>query len=154
MKKLTAMLLALCVLLAAVPALGDEDLSGFWAMVLADVNLGYFDLKADGTLTGEMPGTGEVAGTWTQNGNTVTITIDDEPADFVYNGETLFCEQLPIPLYREEGKLSFDIAMRIINGEEDVELPEGMTMDDVKVILSNFVVEYQKLVGGEEEPAA
>ena len=39
MKKLTALLLALCMLLAVVPALG-EDFSGTWYMVLEDVTVG------------------------------------------------------------------------------------------------------------------
>lgn len=152
MKKLTAMLLALCMLLAAVPALCDEDVTGFWAMVLADVNLGYFDLKEDGTVTGEAPGQGEVTGTWTQEGNTVTITIDGDPAEFIYDGTTLVSDTLPVPLVREEGRLSFDVALKMINGE-DVELPEGMTQEDITAILQNFLVEYQKLTGAEDDAA-
>ena len=50
MKKLTALLLALCMLLAVVPALG-EDFSGTWYMVLEDVTVGTLELNADGTFS-------------------------------------------------------------------------------------------------------
>ena len=49
MKKITALLLALCMLLAAAPVLGEESPAGNWYMSLADVTLGYILLNEDGT---------------------------------------------------------------------------------------------------------
>ena len=40
MKKLAALLLALCMMIAAIPALADGE-AGTWYMTLADVTLGY-----------------------------------------------------------------------------------------------------------------
>ncbi len=91
MKKLTAILLALCMLLAAVPALG-EDFSGTWYMVLEDVTLGTFDLNADGTAKMVMKAgeenTLEYEGTWEAADDGVTITMEGDALGFVYGAET------------------------------------------------------------------
>ena len=47
MKKLFAILLALGLLLSALPALA-EDFSGMWYLNLTDVDLGYFQFNEDG----------------------------------------------------------------------------------------------------------
>ncbi len=159
MKKLTAMLLALCLLLAAVPALG-EDFSGTWYMVLAEVTAGWFELNADGTLTAEVPGMEETAaGTWTADDASVTITIEDSPMTFAWDGEKLFNEQLPIPVVREAGKVSLDLVQKYMNGEE-YELPEGMTDMELLSLAMTFAAEIQALSGSTDsgetsaEPAA
>ncbi len=48
-----------------------------------------FELKADGTVKASVAGEGESEGTWKQDGNKVTITIDDEPIEFDFNGSEL-----------------------------------------------------------------
>ena len=145
MKKLTAMLLALCMLLAAVPALG-EDLSGNWYMTLADVSLGYFILNEDGTAQLSIAGQDEITGTWTADDETsVTIVAEGSPATFTYDGTSLKSDLIPLGLTREEGKLPMDVISAMMAGEE-YELPEGMTEMDLMTIAVNFVSEYTKLM--------
>ena len=144
MKKLTAMLLALCMLLAAVPALG-EDLSGNWYMTLADVSLGYFLLNEDGTAQLSIAGQDEITGTWTADETSVTIVAEGSPATFTYDGTSLKSDLIPLGLTREEGKLPMDVISAMMAGEE-YELPEGMTEMDLMTIAVNFVSEYTKLM--------
>ena len=155
MKKLTAILLALCLLLAAVPALG-EDFSGTWYMVLAEVTAGQFDLNADGTATAQMPGQEETfTGSWTADDASVTITIDGSPLTFAWDGEKLFSDKLPIPVVREAGRVPMDLIQKYMGGEE-YELPEGMDEAELLSIMVNFAAETQALsgsVGSDETPA-
>ena len=159
MKKLTALLLALCMLLAVVPALG-EDFSGTWYLVLAEVTAGKFELNADGTATADIPGQEEtLTGTWTADDASVTITINDEPLPFAWDGEKLFSDQLPIPVIREAGRVSLDLVQKYMNGEE-YELPEGMTDMELLSLAMTFAAEIQTLSGSTDsgetsaEPAA
>ena len=149
MKKLTAMLLALCMLLAAVPALG-EDASGNWYMTLADVSLGYITLNTDGTAALGLPGQDEITGTWTQEEGKVTVTAEGQSLDFAFDGTSLTSEMFPLSITREEGKVSMDLMSKMMNSEE-YELPEGMTETDMMMIAVNFMTEYAQLmetVGG------
>ena len=143
MKKLFAMLLALCMLLAAVPALG-EGASGMWYITMADVTLGYFDLAEDGTAKVQIPGQEEMAGTWTADDASVTITVDGDALTFANDGETLKSDQLPLPIGRTEGKLSYDLIVKMMSGEE-YELPEGMTDVELTAIAMNLMAEMGKL---------
>ena len=151
MKKLAALLLALCMMIAAIPALADGE-AGTWYMTLADVSAGYITLNEDGTAAADMMGSGEMTGTWTAEGNAVTITIDGDPLTFVFDGTSMTSEEFPIPLTKEEGKLPMDLMVKVMNGEE-YELPEGMTQEDLTAVAMNFLAEYTKLMGGDEAPA-
>lgn len=137
MKKLTAMLLALCMLLAAVPALG-EDFSGTWYMVLEDVTLGTFDLNADGTAKMVMKAgeenTLEYEGTWEAADDGVTITMEGDALGFVYDAETdtLNSERFPIPMGKTTGSMNLELIAKVMNGAEDIELPEGVSETEVK----------------------
>ena len=46
MKKILALILALCLALAAVPVLAEDDLSGTWYMVMMGLTAGTFELNA------------------------------------------------------------------------------------------------------------
>lgn len=137
MKKLTAMLLALCMLLAVVPALG-EDFGGTWYLVLEDVTLGTFDLNADGTAKMTMKAgeenTLEYEGTWEAADDGVTITIQGDALGFVYDAETetLNAELFPIPVTKTAGSMELGLIAQVMNGAEDVELPEGVTEEEVR----------------------
>ena len=51
MKKLAALVLALVLALAAIPALGEgTDVSGTWYMTMAGVTVGSVELQEDSTL--------------------------------------------------------------------------------------------------------
>jgi len=47
------------------------------------------ELKSDGTAVIVEVGEDDTIGTWKQNGNTITITADDDPVDFILNGNEL-----------------------------------------------------------------
>ena len=151
MKKLAALLLALCMMIAALPALADGEV-GTWYMTLADVTMGYITLNEDGTAIANMLGSDEMAGTWTAGENAITVTIDGDPVTFAFDGTTMTAEEFPLPLTKEEGKLTMDLMAKVINDEE-YELPEGMTKDDLTTYALNFLAEYQKLAGGDEAAA-
>ena len=144
MKKLFAVLLALCLLLAAVPALA-EDFSGLWHLVLAEVDLGYFQLNEDGTLSGDLIGAGEVTGTWKVEEDLITITIDGDTLPFTWDGTMLWSEDLMIPVVREEGRVSSDVMSAYFGGME-YELPEGMTTEEIEQIGLNFQTQYAKIL--------
>ena len=155
MKKLTAMLLALCMLLAAVPALGDSA-AGNWYMTLADVTLGYILLNEDGTAVVNVSAEQDTTGTWAEDGNTVTITVDGEAAEFVCDGTTLKNDLFPLAFTREQGKVPLDLISKMMSGEE-YELPEGLTEGDVMTAAVGFMSEYTKLMsaaGEGEQPTA
>ena len=145
MKKITALLLALCMLLAVVPALGEESPAGNWYMSLADVTLGYILLNEDGTATVNIASQEDIAGTWTADGNTVTITAQGQPLDFTFDGSSLSSEMFPLSLTREEGRLPMSVISKMMSGEE-YELPEGMTELEMTTIAMNFVAEYTKIM--------
>ena len=146
MKKMTALLLALCLLLAAVPALGEEaGPGGNWYMSLAEVTLGYILLNEDGTAVVNIASQEDMTGTWTADGDTVTVTIDGSSLDFAYDGATLKSDMFPLDLTREEGKLPMNLISKMMSGEE-YELPEGMTDVELMSIAMNFVAEYTKIV--------
>ena len=159
MKKFTALLLALCMLLAVVPVLGEEGPAGNWYMTLADVTLGYILLNEDGTAVMNVASQDEISGTWTADGDTVTITAQGQPVDFAYDGSSLKSDLFPLSLGREEGRLPMDILTKMMSGEE-YELPEGLTELDVTTMALNFMAEYTKIMeessdqGGELPTAA
>ena len=144
MKKLTVMLLALCMLMAVVPALG-EDASGIWYITLADVTLGSLQLNEDGTVEAQLPGTDPYTGNWSADGNKVTIEIQGAPMDFSFDGTTLSSEEFPLPVGREPGRVSMELIQKMMNGEE-YELPEGMTQIDLAAIALEFAAEYQRIM--------
>ena len=158
MKKITALLLALCMLLAAAPVLGEESPAGNWYMSLADVTLGYILLNEDGTAIVNVASQEDIAGTWTADGNTVTITAQGQPLDFTFDGTSLSSEMFPLSLSREEGRLPMSVISKMMSGEE-YELPEGMTELEMTTIAMNFVAEYTKIMeaasnqGGDETGA-
>ena len=151
MKRITALLLALCMLLAITPVLSEDSPAGNWYMSLADVTLGYILLNEDGSAVVNIASQEDMQGTWTGDGETVTITINGEGLDFAYDGASLSSSQFPLALTREEGKLPMTLIASVMNGEEYT-LPEGVTDLEVMSIAMNFMAEYTKIVqnmGGE-----
>lgn len=149
-KKLTAMLLALCMLLATLPALG-EDASGTWYYVVADVNIGVFELREDGTADATVNGETVLTGTWTTAGTFVTISIEGDTITLAYDGSTLTAEGFPMTLYREAGKVDFDTIL-LMNDPRFV-TPEGMTAAELEGIAKAFNEEMEKLGLSMEPPA-
>ena len=150
MRKITALLLALCMLLAVVPVLSEEGPVGNWYMTLADVTVGYIMLNEDGTAIVNFSYEEDADGNWTIDGDTVTITAQDQPVEFTYDGSSLTSELFPLPLVRENGKIALNVMSKMINGEE-YELPEGITELEASTIAMNFMAESMKLMGEESD---
>lgn len=155
MKKLTAMLLALCMLLVMASALGEEtDYTGNWYCRVGEINLGSMTLNADGTASAVMTGA-PYEGTWSADGTSVTVTLG-APAVFTYNGEELVADVMPAPFRREEGKIPYELFGSYMNGEL-TEYPEGLTAEDFVMASADFMAFYaanQEELGGGSVTAA
>lgn len=146
MKKWIAMLLTVCLLAAAVPALGEEDYTGNWYMTVADVSLASMTLNADGSVEFNMAEQGTMNGTWTTGEGKITVTIDGDGLDFTYeDGKLTAAGFFPVPFVREEGKISSELIGKMMSGEA-YDIPEGMTEEEMMAIAKNFMTEYQAIL--------
>lgn len=146
MKKWIAMLLMVCLLAAAVPALGEEDYTGNWYMTVADVSLASMTLNADGSVEFNMAEQGTMNGTWTTGEGKITVTIDGDGLDFTYeDGKLTAAGFFPVPFVREEGKINSELIGKMMSGEA-YDIPEGMTEEEMMEIAMNFVAEYQAIL--------
>ena len=143
MKKLFAILLALGLLLSALPALA-EDFSGMWYLTLTDVDLGYFQFNEDGTMAGDVIGAGAIEGTWSSTDDSVTLVVDDDPLVFSWDGTTLYSADLLIPVIREQGSVPASVIQALEN-DETPELPEGMTLEQAQAVYEAFEAEFERL---------
>ena len=92
MRKILALMLALCVTLAMTPVLAETGVSGTWYVVMTGLTVATFELNEDGTCTSvsEMNGAEQkLEGTWTQENEKVTIFINDQTLPLVLDGDTL-----------------------------------------------------------------
>ena len=146
MKKWIAMLLMVCLLAAAVPALGEEDYTGNWYMTVADVSLASMTLNADGSVEFNMAEQGTMNGTWTTGEGKITVTIDGDGLDFTYeDGKLTAAGFFPVPFVREEGKINSELIGKMMSGEA-YDIPEGMTEEEMMEIAMNFMAEYQAIL--------
>ena len=143
MKKLFAILLALGLLLSALPALA-EDFSGMWYLNLTDVDLGYFQLNEDGTMAGDVIGAGAIEGTWSSTDASVTLVVDGDPLVFSWDGTMLYSADLLIPVIREQGSVPASVIQALEN-DETPELPEGMTLEQAQAVYEAFEAEFERL---------
>ena len=143
MKKVFAILLALGLLLSALPALA-EDFSGMWYLNLTDVDLGYFQLNEDGTMTGDVIGAGAIEGTWSSTDASVTLVVDGDPLVFSWDGTMLYSADLLIPVIREQGSVPASVIQALEN-DETPELPEGMTLEQAQAVYEAFEAEFERL---------
>ena len=143
MKKVFAILLALGLLLSALPALA-EDFSGMWYLNLTDVDLGYFQLNEDGTMTGDVIGAGAIEGTWSSTDASVTLVVDGDPLVFFWDGTMLYSADLLIPVIREQGSVPASVIQALEN-DETPELPEGMTLEQAQAVYEAFEAEFERL---------
>ena len=107
MKKILALLLVLCMMLAAIPALA-EDFSGEWHFLIGTVDAGICTLNADGTasLSVNLGEEMSAEGTWSVEGDTITVVADGSPMDFTFDGTVYTSAVMPMSLSREAGKVT------------------------------------------------
>ena len=137
MKKLAALVLALMMVLAAIPALG-EDYSGLWYLNTAGITGGTIELKEDGSVVYNIQG--EVYnGEWKANENGIDVTIEDVTLPLTVNEDKLVNEEEEIYLTRDPEKITVDQLINyyvaIMSGENP-ELPEGVSQEEMDAALA------------------
>lgn len=122
MKKCVAVLLALCLALAALPVLAEEDAAGEWYGVAAGITFATMTLNADGSVSFVFDGENST-GTWTRDGNTVSVTIEGDAVDFTLTGSALSSPLMPYVFLKTPGMVTKAQVDAYMN---DGTLPEGM----------------------------
>ena len=104
MKKLVSLILVLLLICMAIPTMAEEEITGDWylkTMKSGDqeydaASIGYvivMTLNEDGSATMTMPGQEPIAGTWTLDGDKITVTADDAPVDGTVSEGAIVLEQ-------------------------------------------------------------
>ena len=149
MRKLTALVLALILALAAIPALGEEDYSGSWYLNMAGVTVGSVELNADGTMLYAIADE-SINGTWAASEAGVDLTVEDVTLPLTANEKGLANEEEGVYLTREPEKIDLEMVsvyfQALLSGETP-ELPEGVTEEEMMAALT-------ALLGGDEEEDA
>ena len=142
MKKIFALMLALCLALAAIPTLAETDFTGTWHVVMTGMVLGTIELNADGTCVGVTTASGEEKknnGTWTADGNAVTLTFEDQSMALTFDGTDLLLEEAAadkdmasiLKFTRDAGTATVDeLCAYIANGT----IPEGRTKEEMEAV--------------------
>ena len=151
MKKALALMLVLCLALASVPVLAETDFSGTWYLIIADITCGTFELNADGTCVGNTAVSGEekkLEGTWSAEGNAVTLTIGEQPLLLSFDGTDLVIGVQEtatakdgaesgslLKFSREPGKVTADQLEAYSTAGT---VPEGKTEEDMEIVQEQF----------------
>ena len=147
MKKIAALMLVLCMVMASIPVLAETDFSGTWYLIITDITCGSFELNADGTCTGAVAVPEEeqkLTGTWSAEGNAVTLTIGDEPLLLAFDGKDLTIGSEEVATAKDGNefgsllKFSRDpgsVTMDELNAYSTVgTVPEGKTKEDMELV--------------------
>ena len=153
MKKVLALMLILCMVLASIPALAETDFSGTWHLIIADITCGTFELNADGTCVGDTAASGEekkLEGTWSAEGNAVTLTIGEQPLLLSFDGTDLVIGVQEtatakdgaesgslLKFSREPGKVT---ANELEAYSTAGTVPEGKTKEDMDMVQEQFAL--------------
>ena len=164
MKKFLALMLALCLALATIPVLAENDLTGTWYLISMGLTGGTMEMKADGTCTflvkeGE-EGTAE--GTWTADGNNVTL---DQTMELTFDGTDLILSPEALATFAGADTMGLDPSLLSsfvkfsrepgkVTAEEfnayqaDGTVPEGKTKEDMDAIQTEIMLLAFSMMGG------
>jgi len=153
MKKTLALMLVLCMMLASIPVLAETDFTGTWYLVLTGITCGTFELNADGTCVGATAASREgekLNGTWSAEGNAVTLTIREEPLKLVFDGTDLLigAEETDaqkdgtvpgdiLKFSRKAGEVATDELNAYISAGT---VPEGKTKEDMEKAMDQMAL--------------
>lgn len=142
MKRLLAVLLTLCLAMAALPSLAEDyDYTGVWYGVVAGITGMTMTLNADGTAVAvytDEPG----EGTWTAEENGITVTIDGDPLALIRSGDVMTTPLFPYVFMRTPGQVTL---AQLDAYRADGTLPEGIdkdTMDGIETNLEAVIEAY------------
>ena len=169
MKKILALVLALCMALAAIPALAEEDFTGTWYLLMFGMTGATFDLNADGTFTATpsiSADTTEAAeGTWSAEGSTVTLTVDEQALPLTYDGTNLQLGEEALSAFGGDlASTGLDVSMlasmismsrepgsvtmaEFTAYQTDGTLPEGKTKEDMDAIYAEMMMLVFSIAG-------
>ena len=123
MKKLFSLILALCMACMMIPAVAEEGVAGEWYASLGGMTM-VLNLAEDGTAEMTMPGSeNAAAGSWVLDGEKITITIEDSPAEGTYADGTITLgdEDMTMVFTREMPKAIEIAAVNTAAAAEDFE---------------------------------
>ena len=153
MKKFLALMLALCMMLVSIPVLAETDFSGTWYLIIADITCGTFELNADGTCNATTIASGEekkLTGTWSAEGNAVTLTIGEQPLLLSFDGTDLVIgvqETATAKDGAESGSLlKFSRESGVVTAGQleaystSGTVPEGKTKEDMEKVQEQFAL--------------
>ncbi len=124
MKKLISLVLVLCMACMLIPAMAEDSLAGEWYYSASGVTM-TLTLAEDGSASFLMPGAETAStGSWTLDGEKITVTIDDSPLDGTYaDGQiTLGNENMSMVFTREKPE---EIKMAEVNPDAAAEDFDG-----------------------------
>lgn len=180
MRKLFALMLALCLALTMVPVMAEEDFSGTWYLQLMGLTGGTFELNADGTCVATSAVTGEeqtVEGSWSAEGNTVTLNIQDTDMPLTFDGTNLVLGEAAMSAFGQgmaSSGMDASVFSALINFsrdpglvtvtefsayQENGTLPEGKTQEEMETIKMQIMVAAMSMAGsmsigtGTDDPA-
>ena len=169
MKKFLALMLVLCMALAAIPALAETDFTGTWYLITIGQTAGIFELNADGTCAATLYANTEeqkMEGTWSADGEVVTITTQEQALPMTFDGTDLILgeaaltafggssipEGMDISMFsslikfsREPGKIT---TAELNAYNNDGTIPEGKTKEDMDAAVAEMQVMIMSLLSG------
>ena len=169
MKKMLSLVLVLCMALAAVSVLAEEeDFTGTWYLLMYGITGATFELNADGTFTGSVTMSGEsepAEGTWSAEGSTVTFSVNGQSLSLTYDGTDLLLSEEAVSTYagdisttgldvsvlaslmkfsREPGSVTM---AEFTAYQQDGTVPEGKTKEEMDAIYAEMMVSILSLAG-------
>ena len=172
MKKILALMLTMCMMLAMTPVLAEAAASGTWYLAMAGLTVGTLELNGDGTctMTADTDGAEQsMAGTWTQEENKVSIEINDQTLLLVLDGESLTfnVEDMAALGLEQSGLLGSGMDLSALSDlirlsrepglisqrefsayQENGTLPEGKTKEDMDAIQLQIMGSLMSLMAG------
>ena len=142
MKKVFALVLALGLVLAALPVFAETDFTGLWHIVMTDMTIGTVELNADGTCAvSTTAGVEEKknSGSWAADGNAVTLTFGEEKLSLTFDGTDLVLSEAAadqdaasiLKFSRNAGTATVDeLNAYIASGT----VPEGKTKEEMEAV--------------------
>lgn len=160
MKKALSLILTLCLALASFCAVAESDVTGIWYLISMGMTAGTIELNADDACVFSISSDGEkqeVAGTWSMEGDVVTLAVNGEELPLTYDGTNLMLggEALAafgmdetfsafISLSREPGAITTD---EFSAYQADGTIPEGKTAEDMEAIQNEMMTLTASLFG-------
>ena len=171
MKKMLALLLALCMALGMTTSLAEADASGTWYLVMTGLTVATFELNGDGTcaLTVDLEGTEQkMEGSWTQEGDKVTIVANGQTMPLVLDGGNLVfsAEDVAALGLDQSGAIGAGMDLSVLTAliqisrepglltqsefsayQQNGTLPEGKTKEDMDAIQAQMMTSLMTLMG-------